>query len=61
MRPSNRNYEQCPQRQLRTGYASSLTYGSVIEDSLIAQQKEAGRRLREIQALRAKQKVSKFA
>jgi hypothetical protein len=36
-------------------------FGSVIEDSLIAQQKEADRRLREIQALRAKQKVAKFA
>ena len=35
-------------------------YGSVIEDSLIAQQKEADRRLREIQAIKARQKVAKF-
>jgi len=40
--------------------AKFANYGSVIEDSLIAQQKEADRRLREIQAVKARQKVAKF-
>tara|TARA_Y100000004_G_C8694529_1_gene318997 strand:+ start:220 stop:411 length:192 start_codon:yes stop_codon:yes gene_type:complete len=50
-------------RNVKNGYYVQMSkfanYGSVIEDSIIAQQKEADRRLAEIQAQRElrKQKV----
>ena len=50
-------------RNVKNGYYIQMSkfanYGSVIEDSIIAQQKEADRRLAEIQAQRGlrKQKV----
>ena len=40
--------------------AKFANYGSVIEDSLIAQQEQAERRLRELQVLKAQQRVAKF-
>ena len=35
-------------------------FGSVVEDSLIAQQRQAERRLKELQILRGQQRVAKF-